>query len=258
VGWIPVAPVEPDPFWGPAAAPRLPRWEGAAFYPLPHPGAGLPLLWRTAATPLHFASVLVGLGFFSVFVDQASLLTQLVLGAPVFEEFVKFGLALLLVAWLPRPAGVAGAPAVAVRMAAAWACGAGFGWLEHTVSYGSEGPGLLMVRMVFHGAAAGLSMACFTVLERLPDVRSRWFSTLPSSFLHYLVNASFPLQILAHALAPHADLTGLWVATITALAAAATVAVPLARRWVQRQVQWQMEQRLPPLPAPIRQGLPPT
>jgi hypothetical protein len=252
MGWIPVEPVEPDPFWGPAAVPRLPRWDGATFYPLPHPGAGVPLLWRNAASRLRFAAVLAGLGLFSVFVHQASLLTQLVLGAPVFEEFIKFGLALLAVGWLPRLRGPAALPVVAVRMAAAWACGAGFGWLEHALSYSGEGESLLLVRMLFHGGAAGLSMACFTVLETLSDVRSRWFATVPSSFFHDLVNASCPLQLAAGLLAPGIDFGGLWVATVTALVAAATLAVPLARGALRAVVERQVAERLPALPESIR------
>jgi hypothetical protein len=257
VQWIPVAAAEPDPFWGPAAMPRLPRWDGAAFYPLPHPGAGMPLLWRNAASAVRFAAVLAGLGVFSVFIEQADSLTQLVLGAPVFEEFVKFGLALLLVAWIPRPLGVAGAPVVALRMLSAWAVGAGFGLMEHAVSYAGEDTGLWVSRTLFHGAAAGLSMACFTVLEALPDVRSRWLSTLPSSFLHYLVNASFPFQVAAELLLPGSGLTSLWVSAIIAAAVGATVALPLLRWRVRDGVRRVVAERVPPLPAAIRAPAPP-
>lgn len=255
--WIPVEPVEPDPFWGPAAAPRLPRWDGASFYPRPHPGASVPLLWRNAATPLRFAAVLAGLGLFSVFVDQADLLTQLVLGAPLFEEFVKFGLALLLVCWVPRLPGLAGAPTVALRMLVAWGAGAGFGLLEHTISYPHEGLGSFEVRVAFHGAAAGLSMACFTLLETLPDVRARWFSTLPSSFLHYLVNASFPAQVVAALAFPRADLAGGWIDLVTAAALAATLVLPLVGGWARRVAQHQAAERFPALPAAIRATLEP-
>ncbi|MEA3143909.1 MAG: hypothetical protein QOG31_1233 [Thermoplasmata archaeon] len=256
--WTPVEAVEPDPFWGPAAVPRLPRWDGAGFYPLPHPGAGVPLLWRNAASLSRFAAVLVGLGLFSVFVQQADLLTQLVFGAPVFEEFVKFGLALLAVAWLPRPSGVAALPVLALRMLVAWAVGAGFGILEHALSYSSESVGLSVVRMVFHGTAAGLSMACLSVLENLPDVRSRWFATVPASFFHYLVNASFPVQIAASLLLPGSDLGALWIALVTALAAGATVALPMARERVREQVRRQVRERFPALPAAIREPATPS
>lgn len=256
VQWTTVPPVEPDPFWGRAAAPRYPRWDAAKFYPLPHPGAGVPLLWRNAVSALRFAAILAGIGFFSVFVEQADLLTQLVLGAPLFEEFLKFGLALLLVGWIPRLPRLAGAAVIALRLLVAWAVGAGFGVLEHFVTYSGEDLGMVLSRVLFHGVATGLNMAFFTVLETLPDVRSRWLATGPASFVHYLVNASFPFQIAAEALAPGAGLTDLWVSTLIGLAVAATVALPLLRGPVRDEVRRVVAERFPPLPAAIRAPAP--
>ena len=136
---------------------------------------------RTARRPASFALAFLAAGFTAVFLHQADELTQLVFGAPIFEEAFKFGLALLATA-----AGVVSRPGI--RIAVAWAVGAGFGWLEHVTSYPAEEQLVFWGRLAFHGAATGLSMTAYVLACRVADPRARWVSTIPASLLHYANN----------------------------------------------------------------------
>ncbi len=221
------------------------------FFSAPRPPERPHFLFRTANDPVRFAAVLLGAGAFAVFVQQAPLLYQLVLGAPLFEEALKFGLALLLVApaGLPvrHPAGLAGRIGLAFLFSAiagtvAWGAmetfsdaatrhallgaglgaaggfalvlphllltgavprwallpfrllsaamvGAGFGILEHALTYDAEPRSFAAWRAAFHGLSTVVSMAAYQALEPAPEVRARWFATGLSTVVHYLNNA---------------------------------------------------------------------
>lgn len=136
---------------------------------------------RTARSPARLALVFLTAGFALVFLHQGDELAQLVFGAPIFEEALKFGTALLLTsaARLSHPA---------LRIGVAWAVGAGFGWLEHVVSYPEDDFVVFWGRLAFHAASTGLSMVAYVVASLVGDPRSRWVSTLPASLLHYAHN----------------------------------------------------------------------
>lgn len=214
-----------EPFWGSAdaATPRMLRWPPARFFQAAAPPNGEPEMVRFAASPLRLAGVFAVLGFFAVFVDQASIELQIVIGAPVFEEFVKFGVALLLVGAIPR--GRAFALLAVVRVTVAWAVGAGFGWFEHAVSYPDEPREILVGRVLFHSGSTALSMAAFCALEVASDVRLRWFATAPATLLHYANNVG------AVGLLALPDVGLWWAAGITALVYAGLVAVPATSPW---------------------------
>jgi hypothetical protein len=213
-----------EPFWGPADGWHLPRWAASRFFEGQAPDEGVPAPVRLAASPLRLAGVFAVLGFFAVFVHQASIELQIVIGAPVFEEMVKFGVALLLVGTIPR-FGRAFLLVALLRVAVAWTVGAGFGWVEHSVTYVDEPREIFLGRLLFHGGSTALSMATYCVLEGAADVRLRWFATIPGTALHYANNVG----AVAFLAAPDA---GLWWATgITALVYAALLAVPASSAW---------------------------
>lgn len=199
------------------------RWTPQRFFQAPPPAPGVPAAVRFAASPLRLAGVFAVLGFFAVFVQQASIELQIVIGAPVFEELVKFGLALLLVGAIPR--GRAFPLLAALRIAVAWAVGAGFGWLEHLVTYSDEPREILIGRILFHAGSTALSMAAFCVLEVSTDVRLRWFATAPAAVLHYANNVG------AIALLALPDVGLLWALGVTAAVYGALVAVPATAPW---------------------------
>ncbi|GEM_PF-5376140 len=131
---------------------------------------------RAPANPLAFGAVLFLVGWAGI-LFQHGVLRQLVVGAPLFEEMAKLGLALALVALL-------GIRATWLRMPFAWASGAAFGVLEHFLTYADEPALFWELRVAFHLATAGLSMAVYGILEPLPDARVRWATTLLSSAIH--------------------------------------------------------------------------
>ncbi len=95
--WQP--PPEPDAFWGIRAVRRIGRLTERSFWGARPRAQGRPPFATWSAVSEHrFAGLLLVAGFFAVFVDQAMIMYQLVLGAPIFEEMFKFGLALLLAA----------------------------------------------------------------------------------------------------------------------------------------------------------------
>ncbi|MHB1260712.1 MAG: hypothetical protein ACYC2H_03250, partial [Thermoplasmatota archaeon] len=230
-----------EPFWGSAdaGASRILRWAPSRFFQAAAPPEGLPAAVRFAASPLRLAGVFAVLGFFAVFVHQASIELQIVIGAPVFEELVKFGLALLLVGAIPRGRGFA--LLALLRVAVAWAVGAGFGWLEHLVTYSDEPREILIGRVLFHSGSTALSMAAFCALEVAADVRLRWFATAPATALHYANNVG------AVALLALPDVGLLWALGVTSAVYAALVAVPATapwwRPWVESWVRahWPLE-----------------
>ncbi|HUR67643.1 MAG TPA: hypothetical protein VM370_00225 [Candidatus Thermoplasmatota archaeon] len=154
--------------------------EHVFFANRPRPPLEVPFATRAAATPLRFALVTFLVGWAGI-LFQASLLQQVVFGAPVFEELAKFGPALLVVA-LVR------VRSLWVRLPLAWASGAAFGVMEHFVTYPMEPDALFVQRVLFHAVSPGLSMILYGAVETLPDVRARWASTALSTLFHWANN----------------------------------------------------------------------
>lgn len=144
-----------------------------------HPGTGSWTWWEQLLQREHrFAFAVFFIGFMAVFVSQMPLPLQIVLGAPIFEEMFKFGLALLLV--LPLPWAIP-------RMISGFLIGAGFGVMEHYTTYASEADIVFLWRVAFHSISTGASML-FYVLLRHQD-RLQWpVAMAPSIFLHYINN----------------------------------------------------------------------
>ncbi|MHB8634587.1 MAG: hypothetical protein ACYDBQ_11620 [Thermoplasmatota archaeon] len=176
--------------------PRLP--EPPPKPALPSPPLA-PVTWwhRLGQDDLKLGTTFLVVGFIAVFLRQAGILAQILVGAPVFEEAFKFGLAMVIVARLPTRS-------LALRLPAAWLVGASFGVFEHSFSYPDEGMASLAVRTLFHGLSTGLSMVAHRVLSGSPPVEGRWGATLPSLVVHYLNNflalvASFSLAFASPA-----------------------------------------------------------
>jgi RsiW-degrading membrane proteinase PrsW (M82 family) len=155
-----------------------------------------PPLDRFTRTQARLAATLALTGLVAVFVKQVPLGGQIVLGAPLFEEFLKVGLALL-------PAAALHVRTLWVRLPLALAVGAGFGALEHWLSYPDEGGLVLYGRIAFHALTAGLSMAVLHGL-RGADNRLGLACTLPSSFLH-AANNTAALWLLLYGVAAGLD-----------------------------------------------------
>lgn len=153
------------------------------FYGSPPPPAqGAPSAFETLPRdPRRHAAILAGIGLLGTIVLGADFLRQVVVGAPLFEELLKFGLALLLVTMMR----VRSAP---LRVLVALLPGAGFGAFEHAFTYASEPLLVFADRVVFHAGSTALSMAVYHAIEPVPDARLLWFAPLPSMLVHWANN----------------------------------------------------------------------
>jgi hypothetical protein len=204
------------------------------------PAAETPFAARAAERPLAFGGLLFLLGWLGI-LAQRSALRQVVVGAPVFEEMAKFGLALAVVSLL-------GARALLARLPFAWLSGLGFGVLEHFLSYAGEPWHELAIRAAFHAATCGLSMAAFSVLSPLPDVRARWGATLSSSLLHWANNFAAIVVGIGALVAPWAAFVGeVWSGLVVALAFLATIVVVTDRARLERAAAGIVARVFPPL-----------
>ncbi|MCA1819142.1 MAG: hypothetical protein LC620_03680 [Halobacteriales archaeon] len=287
-GWAPPPP-EPDTFWGPRAVRRMPSVAAQAFFGRPRPPPERSLLLVTTGKAWRFGLTLFGCGFLGALLYQLTglgylvpsvltgflptplailvsivfslavalqifsilqgLLSVLALGAPLFEEFFKVGLALLVCAPLSRFArGWTGAPVYVMRLTVAAAVGALFGWSEHFL-YASEDARSYLFRVVFHTGSAALSMTAYTVLERNEDPRTRWFTTIPSSLLHYGNNGFGPfIALFAGERAGEAWSVTMAVGTVASIPVVMTLARPLSRL-AARQVARHFGRWAPPVRA---------
>lgn len=225
-----------EPMEWPPRRHTLPTVPSEMFFRDPPPWFEEPsFIERYPARPVVFGATLLLLGVLGI-VLQRGVVRQIVIGAPIFEEFAKFGLALVAVSVLRlRP--------LALRLPFAWASGAGFGVFEHAMDYASEPRVEFISRVAFHAGSAGLSMAAFALIEPLPDVRVRWASTLASSVCHWANNfgaiALAVVGVLFHA-AGVVDLAwsfvvvaALYVLTVVAIVRASALR-PLVARELER------------------------
>lgn len=159
---------------------------GDAFFTAP-PSAPEPVV-RTWGRFTH-AWILFGVGFAGTLVMSASLFTQIVIGAPVFEELWKLGAALLLVHLFRVGSGPA-------RVLVALVPGAGFGVLEHYLTYSTEPATLFAFRVVFHSGTAALSAATWHVVADGSPPGVAWLSTAPATVVHWFNNFAAVLMLV--------------------------------------------------------------
>ena len=150
-----------------------------------------PLVDRVSRTDLRLALSLLVLGFVAVFVRQMPLPLQIVFGAPLFEEMFKLGLALL-------PCAALRVRLLVVRLPFAFASGAGFGFLEHFVTYSDETGATFYGRVAFHALTTVLSMLVLHGLSSSGPRRRVLACTLPSTLVHAANNtAAVELSLLS-------------------------------------------------------------
>lgn len=202
---------------------------------------------RVALRPWRFAAVLFGMGFAAVFVRQAPIHLQIILGAPVFEEMLKFGLALLIglaFSWLFSGGRMAGWEHWAwgfLRVPIALVVGAGFGVLEHDTTYPSESLDSYIWRVAFHAISTGTSMVAYHAALGSWDIRTRWLAVAPAVALHYVNNYSAIVLGASSLIVPFlADVAGLVSNTVVVLlgwfAFIMAVLPRMTRRWLERWV----------------------
>lgn len=108
-------------------------------------------------------------------------LQRVVVIAPLFEELLKFGVALVV-------GSVLFGRSRAGRLGTALAVGLVFGLVEHATTYPDEQALLYLYRCLFHATTAVLSVSAYTTFERLEANELRWLSPAYSILLHFFNN----------------------------------------------------------------------
>lgn len=144
---------------------------------------------RTIATsPAYFGLTCSVIGLWAVlFVGVA--IQRVVVIAPIFEELLKFGIALLV-------GGVLFGRSFAARIAVAFVVGALFGLVEHATTYPTETDMIYLFRTVFHGMTTVLSVAAYTLFESQDESRLQWIAPTYSVLLHFFYNTFVVLSAL--------------------------------------------------------------
>lgn len=206
----------------------------------PRPAPEVHVMERGAATPLRYATILFLAGWTGI-LFQAGFFQQVVFGAPVFEELAKFGPALLAATLLRTRSNW-------VRLPLAWLSGAAFGVMEHYVTYAAEPLWVYVERVAFHGGATGLSMLVYGAVERIPDVRARWGTTLPATLLHWAFNFGAVVLGLASLLVGGTEVAGgVYAVLITTIVFLLTIAGIVDRDRFEETTQRAFEAAMPRL-----------
>lgn len=151
----------------------LTRW-GDGTYPTPRQIIKLPL------SPIFFGLFTTFLGLWAVLFVGIGLQRAIII-APIFEEFLKFGIALIIgSAMFGR--------SLWARVGIALVVGMLFGLTEHAVSYASEPDTVYVFRTIFHSTSTMLSVGLYTRLEQSGSVSLLWYAPIVPIIFHFLYN----------------------------------------------------------------------
>lgn len=138
-------------------------------------------LREIARSPPSFGLVCAFFGLWSVLFVGISVQRVLVF-APIFEELLKFGVAILIGSTLFGRSTLA-------RIGVAIVVGALFGLVEHATTYPMESDAVYLFRTLFHATLTVLSVSVYTVFEDMDQEGYRWIAPAYSILLHFTYNA---------------------------------------------------------------------
>lgn len=135
---------------------------------------------ETAMSPAYLGLACTVFGLWAVlFVGVA--IQRVVVVAPVFEELLKFGIALIVGSVLFDRSLVA-------RVGVAIVVGSLFGVAEHATTYPAEADATYLFRTAFHATTAALSVSTYTLFEVQGESRLCWIAPVYSILLHFFYN----------------------------------------------------------------------
>lgn len=146
------------------------------FDPYPSPSG----IRETARSPVYFGLVCAFFGLWAVAFVGISI-QRVVVIAPVFEELLKFGIALLVGSALFGRS-------LAARIGVAVVVGSLFGLVEHATTYPNEADSVYLFRTLFHMMTTVLSVTLYTSFESRDELRLQWISPVLSMFVHFFYN----------------------------------------------------------------------
>lgn len=139
-------------------------------------------LEELAEVPIYFALACAMLGLWSVLFVGLNIVQRIVLIAPIFEELLKFGVALAI------GAAIFGRSMWA-RIGIALVIGCIFGLVEHSVTYAGEPDIIYLHRVLFHSISTMIAVAVYTSFEKRELTGLLWIAPIYPIILHYLNNA---------------------------------------------------------------------
>lgn len=133
-----------------------------------------------ATSPPYFGFVCTFFGLWAVLFVGIGIQRVIVI-APVFEELLKFGAALLI-------GSVLFGRSIAGRLGVAIVVGSLFGVIEHATTYPAEADAAYLFRSIFHMITAAVSVAIYTVFERNEERGLMWVSPIFPMIIHFSYN----------------------------------------------------------------------
>lgn len=152
--------------------------------PYPKPGE----IREIAMSPVYFGLVSSVFGLWAVLFVGITLQRVIVI-APLFEELLKFGVALLIASTLFGRS-------LAARIGIAIVIGASFGLVEHATTYPTESDLVYLHRTLFHTTTTVLSVSIYSLFEATGEDRLRWIAPAYSILLHFFYNTFAVLSTL--------------------------------------------------------------
>jgi hypothetical protein len=146
------------------------------FKPYPKPTE-----FRTvASSPVYFAFVCAFFGLWAVLFVGINI-QRIIIIAPIFEELLKFGIALLIGSTLFGRSQSA-------RIGIAIVVGSSFGLIEHSTTYPTEMDALHVFRTIFHMSTTVLSVSIYTYFESKDEAKLCWIAPAFPIILHFFYN----------------------------------------------------------------------
>lgn len=133
-----------------------------------------------AMSPVYFSVACIVFGLWAVLLVGISL-QRVIIIAPIFEELLKFGVALLV-------GSVFFGRSFPARIGVAIVVGSLFGIIEHATTYPMEADAIYLFRTLFHTTTTVLSVSVYTVFERRGPNEFRWIAPVYPILLHFFYN----------------------------------------------------------------------
>lgn len=135
---------------------------------------------KLSNSPVYFGLFTTLLGLWAVLFVGIGL-QRVIIIAPIFEEFLKFGIALTIGSALFGRSFCA-------RVGIALVIGMLFGLVEHAVTYATEPDIVYVFRTVFHSITTMLSVGLYTRFEQTGYESLLWYAPIISITFHFLHN----------------------------------------------------------------------
>lgn len=143
-------------------------------YPVPNK------IRTTAISPVYFGSICSFFGLWAVLFAGLPVQRAIII-APIFEELIKFGVALLVGSTLFGRSMTA-------RIGTSLVVGSLFGIIEHSTTYPTESYTYYLSRTFFHSATTTLSVISYTIFESQSRLRLQWIAPFYSMSVHFINN----------------------------------------------------------------------